>query len=73
MELGKYIAQHIKYHIILVNLMEYGYQELNPGSKVTYLLNCIRCDKMSTAVATVKAHPDKYEKEFDTVVTFLSQ
>ena len=30
----KYVAQHIKYHIILGKLMEYGYQGLNPGSKV---------------------------------------
>ena len=28
---------------------------------------------MSTAVATVKAHPDRYKKDFDAVVTFLSQ
>ena len=30
----KYIACHVKYHIILGNLMEYGYQGLDPGSKV---------------------------------------
>ena len=28
---------------------------------------------MSTAVATVRAHPNKYEKDFNTVVTFLTQ
>ena len=28
---------------------------------------------MSTAVATVRAHPDKYEKDFDAVVIFLTQ
>ena len=28
---------------------------------------------MSTAVTTVRAHPDKYEKNFDAIVTFLSQ
>ena len=28
---------------------------------------------MSTAIATVRAHPDKYEKEFDAVVVFLTQ
>ena len=28
---------------------------------------------MSTAVATVRAHPDKYKKDFDTVVAFLTQ
>ena len=27
---------------------------------------------MSTAVATVRAHPDRYEKDFDAVVAFLS-
>ena len=30
----KYVARHVKYHIILANLMEYGYQELDPGAKV---------------------------------------
>ena len=29
-----HIAQHVKYHIILGNLMEYGYQGHDPGLKV---------------------------------------
>ena len=41
--------------------------------KVQYLLNGIRCDELSTAVAKVRAHPDRYEKDFDAVVTFLPQ
>ena len=61
----KYVAQHVKYYIILGNLIEYGSQGLDPESKVRYLLNGIRCDKLSTAVATVRAHPNKYEKDFD--------
>ena len=32
----KYVTLHVKYHIILRNLMEYGYQRLDPGSKVRY-------------------------------------
>ena len=64
---------HVKYQIIQGNLMEYGYQGLGQVSKVRYLLNSIRCNKLSTAVTTVRAHPDKYEKDFDTVVTFLTQ
>ena len=28
---------------------------------------------MSTAVAAVRAHPDKYKKDFDAVVAFLTQ
>ena len=67
----KYVACHVKCHIILGNLMEYGYQGLDPGSKAQYLLNGIRCNKLSTAVARV--HPDKYEKDFDTVVAILTQ
>ena len=35
--------------------------------------NGIRCYKLSTAVATVRAHPDVYKKDFDAVVTFVSQ
>ena len=52
--------------------MEYEYQGLDTGSKVIYLLNSIRYEKLSTAVATVRAHPDKYEKDFDAVVAFLT-
>ena len=63
----------MSYHIILGNLMEYGYQGLNPGSNVQYLLNGIRCDKLCTEVAAVRAHQDKYEKYFDAVVAFLTQ
>ena len=69
----KYVARHVKYHIMLENVMEYGYQSLNPGSKVQYMLNGIRCDKLSTAITTVWAHPDKYEKDFAVVVTFITQ
>ena len=69
----KYVAGHVKYHIILGNRMEYEYQGLDPGSNIRYLLNGIRCDKLSTTVATFRAHPDKYEMDFDTVVTFLTQ
>ena len=68
-----YIALHVKYHVILGNLIEYGYQGLDPGLKVPYLLKGIRCDKLSTAITTVRAHPDKYEKDFHMVVTFLTQ
>ena len=53
--------------------MEYGYQGLDPGSKVQYLLNGIRCDKLAMAVAAVRAHPDKYQKDFNAVVAFLTQ
>ena len=28
---------------------------------------------MSTAVATVRAHPDRYEKDFEAVIAFLTQ
>ena len=53
--------------------MECGYQGLDQGLKVQYLLNGIRCDKCSTTVTTVRVNPDKHEKDFDAVVTFLSQ
>ena len=69
----KYAACNVKYQIILGNLMEYGYQGLDPVLKVGYLLNGIRCNKLSTAVATVRAHPDRYKKDFDAVVAFLSK
>ena len=30
----KYVAHHVKYHIDLGNLIEFGYQDLDPGLKV---------------------------------------
>ena len=53
--------------------MEYGYQDFDPGLNIQYLLNGMKCDKLSKVVATVRAHPDKYKKDFDTLVAFLSQ
>ena len=43
------------------------------GSKVRYLLNVIRCEGLFTAVIAVRAHPDRYEKDVDAVIAFLSQ
>ena len=70
---AKYVTQHVKNHIILGNLMEYGYKVLDPGSKIRYLLNVIRCVNFSTAVVAVRVHPEKYEKDFDAVVSFITQ
>ena len=53
--------------------MEYGYEGIDLGSKVKCLLNGIRCDKLSEAVSTVRVHPDKCKKDFDAVITFLTQ
>ena len=55
------------------NLMEYGYQDLDPGLKVQFPFNGIRFDKLSTAVTPVRAHSEKYEKDSDAIVTFLTQ
>ena len=69
----KYVAQHVEYHNALGNLMEYGYQGLDPGSKVQNLLNGIRYEMLSTGVTAVRAHLDKYEKGFNAVVAFIAQ
>ena len=53
--------------------MEYRYQGIDPGSKVRYLLNGIRFDELSTAVTAVRVYPNKYKKDFDAVVAFLTQ
>ena len=73
MELGKICCLTCQVNIIIGNLMQNGYQSLDPGSKVQYLLNSIRYDKLSTAVTGVRMQPKKYEKDFDTVVAFLAQ
>ena len=67
----KYVFQYVKYHIILKNLKEYGYKGLNQGTKVHHLLSGIVCDKLSTAIATVRAYPDKYEKVFGALISYL--
>ena len=75
-----YVSFHVKYHIVLGNLKEYGYQGLNLRTRVHHLLNRDWCDKMSTAVTAVtsvtavtavKTHPDRYEKDFDTVDAYF--
>ena len=68
----KYGFRHFKYYIILKNLKEYGYQGIDPGTNIYHLLSGIRCDKLSMVVATLREHPDKYEKDFD-AVTYLSK
>ena len=61
------------HHIILENLKEYGYQGLDSRSKAHYLLNGIRSEKWFSAVATVKAQQEQYEKDFDSVIAFLME
>ena len=36
-------------------------------------MNSIRCKKLSTAAATVRAYLDMYEKDFNAVVSFFIQ
>ena len=67
--IGKSMLQNMSSTIF----MEYCHQGLDLGLKVWYLLNGIRCDKLSTAVAAVRVHPDRYKKNFDKVVSFLTQ
>ena len=71
--MGKVCCPKCQVSYLLGNLTEYGYQGLDPGLKVQYLLNGIRCDKLFTAVPTVRAHLDNYKKDFNAVVSFLSQ
>ena len=68
---GKNKCPGISSTILSLGTWKAWYQELNPRSKVCYLLNGSRCDKLSTAAAT--ENPDKYEKDFDAVAAFLTQ
>ena len=61
----KYASQYVKYHVIFKNCKKYGYQGFDPSAKVHHLLNA--------AVSTVMVHPDMYENDFKTVVTFYMQ
>ena len=58
--------------MILKDLKNYEYQELDLRTNVCYLLHGIRYGKMSTSVAAVMAHTDIYEKDFNAVVAYLS-
>ena len=68
MELGEIYCQTCQVPYYIKNLMECGYQSLDPGSKVQCLLKRIWYDKLSTTIGIVRAHPDKYEKDFNAVV-----
>ena len=71
MKLGKYESCYVKYHIIFKNLMEHGFQCLDPGMKIHQMFNGIRCDNLPTMIARVGKHPDNYEKDFYAVVIYL--
>ena len=73
MELGKVCCLTHQVPYYPGKNMECGYQGLDQRSKVQYLLNGIRFDKLSTAVTLVRMHPNKYEKDLDAVVAFLTQ
>ena len=67
----KYVSHHVICHIIFVNLKGYGCQGLDPRKKVCHLLNEISYENISNAIATVKVHPERYEKDFDKVVAYF--
>ena len=41
--------------------------------KFTTCQMALGCDKFLTKITTLKAYPDKYEKDFNAVVTYLTQ
>ena len=36
-------------------------------------MNGIKCHRSTKAIATVRAHPDKYKNDFNALVAFLTQ
>ena len=69
----KCVSCHVNYHIIPENIKEYGCQGLDPGTTFLHLMNDMRCNKRSTVIVTARSHPDKCEKDFNAVVTYLLQ
>ena len=63
----KHVSCHVKYHIN-ESIIEYGHQRKGSGMKVW-----IRCDRISSVVASYRSHTDKYEKNCDSVVVYLLQ
>ena len=59
---GKYVAQHVMYQ----------YQGLDPSSESWFLVEQHPVWQ-SAAVVKVRVHPDKYVKDFNAVVAFLTQ
>ena len=73
MKLRKRYFSSCQIQIILENLKEYKYQRLDPEIQVCHLSNGISVwqDIYSNVIA--KAHPDKYDKNFDALLACLFQ
>ena len=64
MELGEVSIPSSQVPYYPWELKEFTYQDIDQRMKVHYFLNGIRCYKMPTAVAAVKAHPERYKMDF---------
>ena len=69
---GRNMLPYMLSAILSLRTWRSGCQRLYSGSKVHYLLNGIRCDKLSMAVAAIKAHIYKHGKDSDAVLIHSS-
>ena len=58
----KYFSYHIKCNKNLENLKDYGHNGLDTMAKVHYLLNGIRCNKLTNLIAL--AHKKQVQKGY---------
>ena len=69
----KLVSCNVKYHVSLENLKAYGYHGFDIGMKVHHLLNGISHNRLLNLITVVHANHDKFERDFNRVVVYLSQ
>ena len=72
-EWDMYVALHKEQQAIMESITDYGYSGMDNGTKVRHVLQVIKCSELEAAVHVVRAHPEKYGMDFDTVVSYLGQ
>ena len=72
-DLYKYVALHKEQHTMMESLDDHGYSGIDGGTKVHHFLQEIISTELETAVNIVWAQPEKHVKDFDTMVSYLSQ
>ena len=67
----KYVALHKERHTIMESLTDYGYSEMDNGTKVHNFLQGIKSIELEAVVNVVCTQPEKYGTDFDAVVSYL--
>ena len=69
----KYVSLHKEKHTIMGSLTDYGYSEMDNGTKVCHFFKGIKSTELEAVVNVVQAQPEKYGMDFNAIVSYLDQ